>query len=62
MKRTNRIVRWVVLVGASGMLPAFVLNCDKAALQLQRGFLFGLGEQTAGLVLDASLPTPGAIE
>jgi hypothetical protein len=58
MKRSRRFIRWVVLVGASGMLPAFVLNCDKAALQIQRGFLYGLGEQAAGLVLDAGLLVP----
>lgn len=62
MKRSHRFIRWVVLVGASGMLPAFVLNCDKAALQLQRGFLFGLGEQAAGMVLDAGLLDPNAAQ
>lgn len=51
MKRPTRLLRWLMVVGAAGALPAFILNCDKAALNFQRGFLLGLGEDVADLVL-----------
>ncbi len=44
-----------MVVGAAGLLPAFILNCDKAALQLQRGFLQGLGEDLGDMVLAQSI-------
>ena len=62
MKRTNRIFRWMVILGMSGVLPAFVLRCDKAALQLQRGFFYGLGDAAAELVLDPDLLNLGGTE
>lgn len=46
MKSTSwfeRAVRWVFLVAAAGVVPAIVMRCDKAALNLQRGFYQGLG-------------------
>lgn len=55
MKRTGRFVRWMMIVGASGVLPAFVMRCDKAALNFQRGLFQELGEQAAGLVFDPAL-------
>lgn len=53
MKRTGRFVRWMMIVGASGVLPAFIMRCDKAALNLQRSFFEELGEFAAGLVVDS---------
>ncbi len=55
MKCTGRFVRWMMIVGASGVLPAAIMRCDKAALNLQRAFWEELGVQTAGLVLDQDL-------
>ena len=43
---------WLLLAGMSGMLPAFILRCDKAALNLQRGFFQGLGDSLSDLLLD----------
>ena len=51
MSRRTRWVRWFTLLSIAGMLPAFVLRCDKAALNFQRGFLQGLGEDAADLVV-----------
>ena len=55
MKCTGRFVRWMMIVGASGIMPAFILRCDKAALNFQRSFWQELGLQTANLVLDGDL-------
>ena len=52
MNRGASWLRWLMIVGVAGFLPAFILNCDKAALNLQRGFLLGLGEDVAGLVME----------
>ena len=41
--RFERAVRWVFVVAAAGVAPAFVMRCDKAALNVQRGFFQGLG-------------------
>ena len=41
-----------MLVAMSGCLPAFVLKCDKAALNLQRGFWQGLGDSFSDLLID----------
>ena len=40
-----------MIVAASGILPAFVLRCDKAALNFQRGLLQGLGEDVGDLII-----------
>ena len=40
--RFERAIRWV-LVAAAGVAPAFVMRCDKAALNFQRGLFQGLG-------------------
>lgn len=50
MSRGSRLLRWVLVLGATGVLPGFVLRCDKAAINFQRGFLLGLGEDTADLL------------
>jgi len=42
----------MLLVAMSGFLPAFLLQCDKAALNLQRGFWQGLGDSFSDLLVD----------
>ena len=51
MNRRTRFVRWLIVVGTASILPAFILKCDKAALNFQRGLLQGLGDDVAGLLL-----------
>ena len=55
MRRRTRMVRWLMVVAASGVLPAFVMRCDKAALNFQRGLLQGLGEDIGDLIVQQSL-------
>ena len=45
-----RMVRWL-LVASVGVLPAFILRCDRAALNFQRGLFQGLGEDAAEILL-----------
>ncbi len=52
MNRGSRVLRWLMIVAASGILPAFVLRCDKAALNFQRGLLQGLGEDVGDLIIE----------
>ena len=52
MNRRGSVVRWLVIVGMSGILPGFVMRCDKAALNFQRGLFLGLGEETSELLLN----------
>ena len=51
MNRRGRIMRWLVIVGMSGILPGFIMRCDKAALNFQRGLFQGLGEEAGDLLL-----------
>jgi hypothetical protein len=51
MTRSNRLCRWLMIVAAAGVLPAFILRCDKAALNFQRGLLQGLGEDVGDLLI-----------
>jgi len=51
MTRYIRRARWKLISGAL-ILPAFFLQCDKAALNLQRGFFQGLGNQGAAIVAE----------
>lgn len=51
MNRHTRLFRWLLVVGSAGVLPAFILNCDKAALLFQRGLLLGLGESVSDLLI-----------
>ena len=51
MKHSTRLVRWLMIVSAAGIMPAFILRCDKAALNFQRGLMQGLGEDVAELLL-----------
>ncbi len=48
-----------MIVAASGVLPAFILQCDKAALNFQRGLMQGLGEDVGTLIVDAIAPVVG---
>jgi hypothetical protein len=50
MKRTLRLFRWLLIVSVSGVLPTAIMRCDKAALNFQRGFYEGLGENVSALV------------
>ena len=50
--RFSMSLRWLLLVAMSGFLPAFFLKCDKAALNLQRGFFIGLGDSFSDLLID----------
>ena len=52
MNRGASWLRWLMIVGVAGFVPAFILRCDKAALNFERGFLQGLGEDVADLVLE----------
>ena len=47
MSRPTRLMRWVVIVATVGVLPSFILRCDKAALNFQRSLMEGLGEEVA---------------
>ncbi len=51
MNRRASLLRWLMVVGVAGFLPAFFLRCDKAALNFERGLLQGLGEDVADLLL-----------
>ena len=52
MKRSGRFLRWLLIVGAAGALPAFVMRCDKAALNFQRGLFQTLGQDVGSLLVD----------
>ena len=52
MNRRGRIMRWLVIVGMSGILPGFIMRCDKAALNFQRALFEELGVQASGLLLN----------
>ena len=54
--------RWLLLIALSGFLPGVIMRCDKAALNFQRGFWEGLGQNAAD-VAAGILPeeTMGAI-
>ena len=53
--RFARVVRWVFLVAAAGVLPAFVMRCDKAALNFQRGLYQGLGLNVSEALVEDGL-------
>ncbi len=52
MNRRGRIMRWLVIVGMSGILPGVVMRCDKAALNFQRALFEELGVQAGDLLLN----------
>lgn len=41
----------LVLAMACGLLPAWLLRCDRASLNLQRGFWLGLGENISAALV-----------
>lgn len=43
----------MALLLAGSLLPAFFLQCDKAALNFQRGFWQGLGDSVSNLLSDS---------
>lgn len=53
--RFERVVRWVFVVAAAGVAPAFVMRCDKAALNFQRGLFQGLGLSVSDALVDGGL-------
>ena len=55
MTRHHRFARWLMLVCSAALLPAFILRCDKAALNLQRGFFDGLGFNIAAQLVDSGM-------
>ena len=55
LSRFERAVRWVLVVAAAGVVPAFVMRCDKAALNVQRGFFQGLGLSVSDALVDGGL-------
>lgn len=54
MKRRARLFRWMMVV-STGIMPAFLLRCDKAALNFQREFFQGLGLYAAEAVFQQVL-------
>ena len=50
MNRPARFLRWIVVVCSAGVLPAFILDCDKALLIFQRGLVQSLGEDVGDLL------------
>jgi hypothetical protein len=50
-----------VLIAVAGVLPAFIMRCDKAALNFQRGFFQGLGLSVSETLVNGGLFDPNAI-
>ena len=57
--KARRVVRWLMIVSVSGLLPGFVMRCDKAALNFQRGLFQGLGLNISDMVVSQSLAATG---
>ena len=55
LSRFERAVRWVFVVAAAGVMPAFVMRCDKAALNFQRGLYQGLGLSLSETLVESGL-------
>ena len=53
--RIARVSRWLMIVVAAGVLPGFVMRCDKAALNIQRGFFEGLGLAFSEVIIETGL-------
>ena len=51
MNRKMCFLKWA-MVACTACLPAVVMRCDKAALNVQRGFYQGLGDELSDLVGD----------
>ncbi len=41
-----------MVLGAAGVLPQFLMRCDKAALNFQRGLFQALGQDVGSLLVD----------
>ena len=54
----KRILRRSLMMVAAGILPAFIMRCDKAALNFQRGFFEGLGFNVSALLVENGLLGP----
>ncbi len=52
MNRCKRMLRWMMIVAVAGVLPAFLLRCDKASLNFQRGLMQGLGEDVGDFIIE----------
>jgi len=59
--RRYRAARRLMIVLAAGVLPAFVMRCDKAALNFQRGFFQGLGLNVSEALVDGGLIPTGLL-
>ena len=57
-KRVLRALKLLTIVGAGGLMPGFILRCDKAALNLQRSLFQGLGANIADLIVEQANPAP----
>ncbi len=57
MRKRNRLFRWLVVCSV-GVLPAVVMRCDKAALNVQRAFFEGLGFALSDALLEEGILTP----
>ena len=55
LSRFERAVRWAFVVAAAGVVPAFVMRCDKAALNFQRGLYQGLGLSLSETFVESGL-------
>ena len=55
--RFRRRFGWMAIF-AAGMLPAFIMRCDKAALNVQRGFYEGLGLSVSQLLVEQGFLNP----
>ena len=53
--RVHRVVRWAMLVATAGVIPAFVMRCDKAALNFQEGLFEGLGLTVGQTLVESGL-------
>ncbi len=51
--RLSRAARWLLILAMPGILPAYIMRCDKAALNFQRGFFTGLGAAISAAAVDA---------
>jgi len=55
LSRFERAVRWAFVIAAAGVVPAFVMRCDKAALNFQRGLYEGLGLSLSESLIESGL-------
>ena len=51
MARLARLGRWLMVIAAAGVLPAFIMRCDKAALNFQRSLIQSMGADVGSLLI-----------